>query len=344
MQETMLQAKQVRDNFWHLLCHRTELPATGHFIKLDWLGQEVVVYNDDGDFVVFDNLCPHRGTRFFTEPHGIGRISCSYHGWSYQKGAMHIPCREKYPADKAAQATLRKLKVDWCADFLFVGISPQLPLEDQLGDELYEQLANISFNINGRLDFNTDTYECDWRIAIENALEPLHLDYIHPNTLGAMDLGDGINKLFDWASVYYLKVRQARMERQLKGMGKLFQIDYQHEGYLAIYMFPFTMLTSTFGYSYSLQNFFPKEQPNQTHFYSRLLKGIAKSPQAEEILQGFFESTARVNRQVFVEDRDICQRVSPVFVNDTSLGVLADEEIKLDHFRDCLARSAKAAV
>jgi len=53
----------------------------------------------------------------------------------------------------------------------------------------------------------------------------------------------------------------------------MFNISDQHEGYQSIYLFPFTMLTSTFGYSYSLQNFFPSQESNKTFFYSRLLKG-----------------------------------------------------------------------
>ena len=38
--------RRLRDDYWHLLCHRTELPQAGDFVKLQWLNEEVVLSND----------------------------------------------------------------------------------------------------------------------------------------------------------------------------------------------------------------------------------------------------------------------------------------------------------
>lgn len=327
--------RRLRDQFWHLLCHRTELPATGDFLKLHWLGQEVVLFNDGGEIVVFDNLCPHRGTRFFTDSHGNGAISCKYHGWAYRNGAMHIPCRERYAASDLANARLNQLKTDWCADFLFVSVAPRLALEDQLGDA-YDQLASISFNINGRADFDQYTFACDWRVAMENALEPVHVSFLHPDSLGRLELGDGENAFGPWHSVWTAPVQNAGMRRKLLSIKSLFQIDEQYQGYQSIYLFPFTMLSSTFGYSYSLQNFFPSDVANQTMFTSRLLCGVTRDPAAAGALQGFFKSSAEVNRQVFREDHEICQRIDPGFIDNGAAPILSADEEKIRHFRLCL--------
>lgn len=331
--------KILRDEFWHLLCHRTELPAPGDYLKLNWLDQEVVAFNDAGEIVVFDNLCPHRGTRFFTESHGTGAISCPYHGWAYRNGQMHIPCRERFSPADLERAHLNALKVEWCADFLFVSITPKRSLEDQLGD-MYDKLASISFNISGRADFDQYSFDCDWRVAMENALEPLHVSFLHAESLGRLELSDGKNEFGDWHSTWYADVDNAQMAKQLHSIKGLFQIDDQFDGYMSVYLFPFTMLSSTFGYSYSLQNFFPSAHPNKTHFSSRLLTGACKSKAASAALHGFFKSSAEVNRQVFREDHAICKRIAPAFIDENTQPIWSSDEEKIKHFRGCLDRAS----
>lgn len=335
---SMQQAQHLRDGFWHLLCHRSELPSSGDYLKMEWLGEEVVVYNDQGNLLAFDNLCPHRGTRFFTETHGNAPLACPYHGWSYRAGTMHIPCRERYAQSELDNAKLHTLQLDWCADFLFAAPAPRMTLEDQLGDT-YALLADISFNIAGRSDVNAYVYECDWRLALENALEPLHVPFIHPESLAELQLGDGSNHFTPWTSVWQAELGNVPMAKKLRSIKRLFQLDQQYEGYQSLYLFPFTMLSSTYSYSYSLQHFFPSAQPWRTHFSSRLLNGAVKQSSAAA-LQGFFDSSARMNRQVFDEDHAICKRIAKDAADNPRFGILSSDEEKIAHFRACLLAAA----
>lgn len=333
--------RALRDHYWHLLCHRSELPHSGDYLKLQWLGEEVVIYNDGGELIVFDNLCPHRGTRFFTDVSGNGPLSCPYHGWSYRAGSMHIPCRERYDSAELARAQLGKLQLEWCADFVFAAPAPRMTLEAQLGTS-YDVLADLSFNIAGRSDVNAYTFECDWRVALENALEPLHVPFVHPDSLAQLQLGEGSNRFTDWTSIWQAELGNAAMVRKLRSIRRLFQLDSQYEGYQSLYLFPFTMLSSTFSYSYSLQHFFPSAEPARTHFYSRLLHS-ATLPASAAALQSFFEASARMNRQVFAEDHAICQRLAPGAADDPRFTVLASDEEKIAHFRACQLRAAGTA-
>jgi len=208
----MITDVELRNNYWHLLGHRTELPESGEFLKLNWLSDEVVVFNDHGEMLVFDNLCPHRGTRFFDEPYGKGIVSCPYHGWSFQSGKLHIPCRDKFKPEEINEARLNTLKVDWCGDFLFASIQPASGLEDQLG-ESYTLLASISFNINGRADFNSYIYDCNWKIAIENGLDSLHTPYVHAESLGRLSLSEPVNTYHQANSVATFRITDARVEK-----------------------------------------------------------------------------------------------------------------------------------
>jgi phenylpropionate dioxygenase-like ring-hydroxylating dioxygenase large terminal subunit len=325
--------RQLFEGFWQLLCHRTELPAQDDFLRFDVPGGEVVVFNDDGELVAFDNRCPHRGARIYQGDHGNQAATCGYHGWTFRKGHLIIPERESFVDCGIETATLRTYPVDWCGDFLFVGIAPRQSLYAQLGG-VATLLENVSFNIAGRHDFSRYEYECYWPLAVENALEPYHISMVHPNTLGTLGLEAGENVFDGRNSVWYAPVGNAAVRKKLATLKRFFQIDFQYEGYMSIYLYPFTMLSSTFGYSYSLQHFLPHPtNPDRTGFTSRLLTTPASSPAAAAVIKPFLDSTAQVNRKVFEEDHAVCRTMPRDAWSAEPLRFASASEAKIAHFR-----------
>lgn len=324
--------RQLWETHWHLVCHRNELPLNGDFIKLQVLDEEVVVFNDQGDIVAFDNRCPHRGARMYTEASGNQAATCGYHGWTYAAGRVIVPRPEEFSQCDLATADLRRWQTDWIGDFLFVGKHPRQALDVQLG-QTRPILEDISFGVAGRHDMNAYEFECDWRIALENALEPYHVPLIHPTSLGLLELDAGENQFFGANSIWYAKVGNARMARQLGTLKRFFTLDHQFEGYMSLYLFPFTMLSSTFGYSYSLQSFFPSVEPSRSHFTSRLLTMALRPGLDAGTMRSFFDSSAAVNRQVFDEDHRVCRRVPTDTWSAEPPRFSADSEQKLLHFR-----------
>ncbi len=324
--------------YWHLLCHRRELPAKGDYLRFETAAGEIVVFNDGSDLVAFDNRCPHRGARIYDGASGNQAASCKYHGWTHDAGIMIIPEREKFAHCDLSQARLRQYETAWCGDFLFVGMRPRMPLYDQL-DGAAEILENISFNIDARGDLSQYTYECYWPLAVENALEPYHISLIHPQTLATLELEDGENRFLGINSVWQAPVGNARIRRQLQGLKRFFAIDYAYEGYFSLYLFPFTMLSSTFGYSYSLQHFFPAAQGRrETSFTSRLLTAPAAGERAAAMVAPLLESTAQVNRRVFTEDHDVCKRMPADSWSVEPLRFSSRDEAKIEHFRESCRR------
>jgi phenylpropionate dioxygenase-like ring-hydroxylating dioxygenase large terminal subunit len=332
----------VRD-YWHLLCHRNELPRPGDYRRVETCIGDVVVFNDGDDLVAFDNRCPHRGALIYTGTHGHQAATCSYHGWTHSRGGqMIVPHPQKYRDCDLSQARLSTFPTDWCGDFLFFSVTPRQALYDQLG-ETAEILENISFNIGGCVDVNSYVYECYWPLAIENALEPDHISLIHPQTLSKLELEDGENVFIGLNSVWKAPVGNARLRKQLSGLQRFFTLDYGYEGYMSLYLFPFTMLSSTYGFSYSLQSFFPRDAgQGTTSFSSRLLVAPARNEQAASVLSSFFSSTAQVNRQVFEEDHDVCKRMPRTAWSAEPLKFASTAEAKIQHFRQSCRAHLKA--
>ena len=327
--------RALRDEYWHPICHRSEIGQPGDFVRLSWLGDDVVAYNDAGNILVFDNVCPHRGARFLTEEAGNAPLVCRYHGWSYRNGAVRVARKEDFAPCDIENVDIGRLQLAWCGDFLFAAVRPRAELRAQLAG-VFDILASTSATISARFDLNAYPYECDWRTAVENALEPYHIGMIHPETLSSMRLDAGRNDFFATTSIWYAKVQDARTERLLKGMKRFFDQEHQFDGYMSIYLFPFSMLSSTYGFSHSLQNFFPGDKPRVTSFCSRLLVSRRREGVAADALQAFFESTATFNRKVFEEDHQVCKRVYPRIWEAGRPMPLSRAEEKVAHFRGLL--------
>jgi phenylpropionate dioxygenase-like ring-hydroxylating dioxygenase large terminal subunit len=328
------------NSFWHLVCHRRELQASGDYVRFDTPSGEVVVFNDSGNVIAFDNRCPHRGARIYSSDFGNQAASCKYHGWTYKNGEIIVPNKDDFGSCNIESAHFNTYSLDWCGDFIFLGIAPVSKLYDQLGN-VAEILENISFNIDLRHDFDRYQYECYWPLAVENALEPYHISMVHPQTLATLNLENGENVFNGCNSIWYSPIGNSKIRKQLSGLKKLLNIDFQYEGYMSIYMFPFTMLSSTFGYSYSLQNFFPVAgNVERTNFTSRLLTTNAASINASQILKPFFDSTSTVNRMVFKEDHDICKIMPRDSWSAEPLMFPSDSERKIVHFRETCKKFA----
>ncbi|MBW8756810.1 MAG: Rieske 2Fe-2S domain-containing protein [Burkholderiales bacterium] len=326
--------------YWHLVCHRRELPEAGDYLRLETAIGDIVVFNDGQDLIAFDNRCPHRGARIYDGASGNQPASCKYHGWTHAAGRMIIPQVEKFSTCDVTTARLHQYRTEWCGDFLFVGIQPLAQLYDQLGDAA-GILENISFNIDRCVDVNQYAYECIWPLAIENALEPYHISLIHPQTLATLELQDGENRFIGVNSVWTAPVGSARVRRRLESLKRFFRIDYAYEGYFSLYLFPFTMLSSTYGYSYSLQHFLPASRAaDRTNFSSRLLTAPAADARAASMLETFFASTAEVNRRVFDEDHQVCKRLPADSWSPRPLRYPSDDEVKISHFRESCRRHA----
>jgi phenylpropionate dioxygenase-like ring-hydroxylating dioxygenase large terminal subunit len=334
----MTLGRQLFNKYWHMVCHRTELPDDGDFLKFKTPIGDLVVFNDGGEYVAFDNRCPHRGALIYLTESGNQANTCKYHGWSFKSGKLIIPTVAQFKDCNIDRADLKKYKLDWCGDFLFAGVEPANDLYTQL-DGVAEYIENISFNVNGRIDMSAYDYECAWPIALENALEPYHIGMVHPSTLAALKLEHGVNTFHGANSVWQAAIGDTRIKQQLEKLGKYFNIDFGYQGYMSIFMFPFTMISSTFGYSYSLQNFFPdQDRGDRTNFMSRLLVCNPRDEHARAIIHPFLESSAKVNRQVFEEDHSICKIIPVDAWSPQPLVFISEHEVKIAHFRE-LCRS-----
>ena len=335
----------IRD-YWHLVAHRSELAEPGDFVRLDWAAGELVLHNDEGQIIAFDNVCPHRGGRYFVEDRGNARAICPYHGWAVRGGEVRVARREQFTACDLQKAVLNRFQTEWCGDFLFVGIAPVMSLADQLA-AFCSPLSDISRDILGARDVYAIDFQANWRVGVENALEGYHVNSVHPQTLAPMALCDDADSYAGLNSAYHARIGHARTARGLEGLRRFFDLRAGFDGYCAYYLFPFAMVSSTFGYSYSMQTYFPAAEQHRSRFTTRLFAGRSALG-AESVAETLLNAAAPFNRQVFDEDHEICRRVSHLYDLDSDARIYASSEARVRRLAETLrgieaAQAASAA-
>ncbi|MFT8419196.1 MAG: Rieske 2Fe-2S domain-containing protein [Acetobacter sp.] len=324
--------------FWHCIAHRSELPNDRDFLRFEWILGDLVIYNDKGTIIAFDNICPHRGARFLQDNGGNAPLSCAYHGWGYSGGKLRIPKPDTYRACDLERARLNTYQTAWCGDFLFVAITPKTDLKTQLG-ELAHILAGISADIaqpHARVSY---PYNSQWRVSVENALEPDHISMVHSNTLGALHLKRDQNEYYGNNSIFNAPIGNEQTVKGLNRIARFFDVQHSKNIYRAIFIFPFSFVSSTFGYTYSLQNFFPSRLEQTTHFTTRLFQSKLIQPEKnKEIIKPFFDSVADLNDKIFREDYEICKIIAPDFQLNAHDNFLSMTEDQVLHFRNCIEK------
>jgi nitrite reductase/ring-hydroxylating ferredoxin subunit len=327
----MIKLNHLINDYWHFCAHSSELSKPGDYIKFSFFDEEVVIYNDGSGIIAFDNICPHRGAKFFKEKSGCSMAICKYHGLTIANGQVHVPAKEIY---QNCIFDYNKYKVDFCGSLVFFAINPKFTLYDQLSGTVYDLIESISFDCQKLVDINQYDYQCNALIAIENALEPDHLPFIHPNTLDTLNLINCKNEFYNENSIAKFDIGSIRLKKALDRVSKLFDTGHHRfDGYITIHIFPFGFISSTYGISYSIQNFFPLSN-EKTSFISKLyFSGLVNGVTFDQI-SSFIDSTIKTNRKVFEEDHDICNRISFKSYLNLIDGPLSTNEVKIKRFRE----------
>jgi phenylpropionate dioxygenase-like ring-hydroxylating dioxygenase large terminal subunit len=328
----LLSDAELIDSYWHFGCLSGELSSEGDYILHRLGDRDVVLYHDGNEVIAFDNRCPHRGTKFFDAPSGHERAVCRYHGWSFTKGRLVIPLESELASD-CSRPQLNRYRTEWCGTFLFFGIHPRSELVEQLGEQLYAYVESLSFDCRAREDVNQYVYECPWQVAVENALEPQHLPFIHKATLNKLDLQNCRNLYWGVNSGVFFDIGNPSIKKLLSRIEAYYDRGNAfHPGYMSIYLFPFGFISSTGGASYSIQTFFPRT--GQTSWFTARLYSVRLSDvKYQEADRALIRSAVEMNRLVFEEDHEICKRISADAWKESLDRCLYQSEEKVSAFR-----------
>jgi phenylpropionate dioxygenase-like ring-hydroxylating dioxygenase large terminal subunit len=324
---------------WNFVGFTWDFENNNDFISVKITGIPIVVQNIKGVVKAFKNVCSHRHSIIQTQARGNRALFCPYHGWSYDdKGIpLGIPKKPLFNFSKKELECLKlkEYKVETCGSMVFVYIGEKaLSLKNYLGD-FYTTFKVMSDNFGKLIDVNQIEINANWKIIVENTLESYHVALIHSETFKKLG-ADGLDFSFNGNhSKWKAKLALAENDgKQAKVHKPYHERNYKIDGYDHLILFPFILISSTYGVSFNLSHIIPIDEENTLFksyvFISKMNIESSKSP-IEKIYE---TSLVNFNRQVFEEDKLICQEVQKGVRFSNYDGELSEEENRVMHFQE----------
>lgn len=182
-----LEKQNIFSTDWVFVCAESELANEGDYHCLTFGDESIVAIRGiDNQLHALSNICQHRGTPILDEGTGNSkRLICPYHAWTYDFSGklLAIPHAEKHEVNKDAHC-LPEFSLEVWNGLVFVNLNNQAePLSSRFkGIEKYLSLFEIE-RFDKAYPSQTEIWDSNWKLAMENAMESYHLFKVHKETL-----------------------------------------------------------------------------------------------------------------------------------------------------------------
>lgn len=300
---------------WQFVCHVSEVRNPGDFATLDMKKDSVLVMRGKDDVLrAFMNVCRHRAAKLLT---GTGncraRITCPYHGWSYDlSGELKgLPAEKTFPGVEKEKLGLKEVELEVLFGMVFARVVPGGPtLRESFGDMVDVIAAyRLEEMVPGGPAW-VDKWDCNWKIAVDNNLENYHIPVGHPglNRMFDSDLTGVINRHGIAYSKSVLKetLSANRAERMYQHLAK---DGFRQLGDETRRTWTFFSLAPNIGLDIYPDSFDIFQILPLSGTTCQMRYPIYVRPNASRGEKAMQYLNARINRQVGLEDRELCERV-----------------------------------
>ena len=216
-------------NKWSGVAFSKDIPNNGDALPINFLGFPLLaVRNQEGEVVVFQNICRHRGMVLVDEKKNIrGTIRCPYHSWSYNlngnlRATPHVggPGQNAHEDINKNELGLKKINSTVYLGVIFVNISGNAEPFEKVHRNLLSRWCEFDkplFYSNTDSSFILDLH-CNWKLAVENFCESYHLPWVHPelNIISKLEDHYNIQKKNEFSG------QGSYVYRQIEDKGKVF--------------------------------------------------------------------------------------------------------------------------
>ena len=162
-------------NEWHVAARSKDL-LEGGVLASKVMGEDLVLWRQDGEVVLWKDLCIHRGAKLSLGKVIDGCLQCPYHGWEYDKTGAGV----RIPAQPPGRAIPGKAKT-----FPYHVVEKYEAIWVCLGDPVTEgPVLPIFDGLDFKLFLSGHPLVAKGTRVIENYLDFAHQPYIHEGYLG----------------------------------------------------------------------------------------------------------------------------------------------------------------
>src|SRR4051794_7388949 len=158
--------------YWHPVAAVVDLAAEP-VLEVKLLGENLALYRaPNGEMGLVAQRCPHRGASMAYGIPEDGGLRCPYHGWKFSDEGV---CLEQ-PAEPEDSTFKHRVRI------------PAYPVQEMggliwayLGPEPAPLLPRYDLFVREDLkrEIGISIIPCNWLQAMENSLDPIHLEWLH---------------------------------------------------------------------------------------------------------------------------------------------------------------------
>jgi phenylpropionate dioxygenase-like ring-hydroxylating dioxygenase large terminal subunit len=335
-----LEYQKIFNTIWNYVGTTDDFSHHNDFVATFIDELPIVIQNVKGTIKAFKNVCSHRHSIIQTVSQGNRMLMCPYHGWAYNENGIPIGIPKKplfkFSEEELECLKLKEYKVEICGKLVFININnDSISLKDYLGKNVFSEVELLSNNFGELVDTNEMAIDANWKILVENTLESYHVNLIHSNTF--LKLGtSGMEFEFDgYHSTWNAGLKVSENEGNQEKVHRPYQgRDYKINGYKHVLLFPNVLISTTYGISFNLSLITPINE-NSSKFRSFVfVTKLNRELEGKSAMEKIYSSAlVDFNRQVFVEDKVICEKVQIGVKQSHHGGELSDEEERVCEFQ-----------
>ena len=166
-----------------------DIPNVGDYLTYSIAGQPIyIIRTKDGAVKSYANVCLHRMMTLLQGKGCTHRITCPYHGWTYDTegkviGAGYMAGRD--PEFDKKGYRLPEIRTEIWQGIIFVTLNNEALPVTQLLAELEPAVARFGLDNYLPVDMQDHVWNTNWKLLTENFMEGYHLPVAHRETVGA---------------------------------------------------------------------------------------------------------------------------------------------------------------
>jgi nitrite reductase/ring-hydroxylating ferredoxin subunit len=171
-----------------LACLSGDIPEPGDKLLFDALGPEIIVLRDgEGVARAFLNICPHRAARVVTVCDDRKRMTCRFHGWTFdlEGKLIGLPGKEGFAGlDRSERGLIAVPIAEW-AGMIFVRGDPDggpIDVEAHLG-RFADELRHLELDKARPMRHSRVESRTNWKFAWDTYCESYHFATLHATTV-----------------------------------------------------------------------------------------------------------------------------------------------------------------
>ncbi len=173
---------------WLVAGREEEIEKPGDYLTFRVMDEPVLVVRDRlGQINALSNVCRHRGVEVARGHGNAKQFTCPYHNWTYdlEGKLLNAPYMDTVKNFDFADCRMGPLRCDTWQGWIYVNFDPKAAPLSEAMKETERDFGMLQQQRCRMADKYEAEFDCNWKLLVENDIDPQHVQIVHYNTFGA---------------------------------------------------------------------------------------------------------------------------------------------------------------